>query len=251
MIRALNDTWRNNFVSSTDANKYHLMTGVIFGGWLYLFLVLVGPFDGFSLRMSRRLIVMLPYSLIFSFIYIVILPLQTWLFSKRKRWNLSLELVHVFVVFSSCFYPSYLYYKSNFVVGESSFFDYLFRMYLPTIVILIPLLICLRIFFTQFKTKHETKSKTIKIIGKNKKDFLNTTFENLICIKGADNYVDIYYLKNGEPQNKLIRLTLKKVQQLIPNLVKTHRSYLINIEHIIEWNTTCLLYTSPSPRDRG
>ena len=51
---------------------------------------------------------------------------------------------------------------------------------------------------------------------------------------------------NGKLEKKLLRTTLKKAQIQLPQLVKVHRSHLINPIHFKEWknaNTLILTHT--------
>jgi DNA-binding LytR/AlgR family response regulator len=72
----------------------------------------------------------------------------------------------------------------------------------------------------------------INIFGSVKKDNFKIEFSKLIYIKSEDNYVFIYYLKNDEIKNKMLRSTLSNIHKQIPKLIKTHRSFLVNPEYI-------------------
>ncbi|WP_431122733.1 LytTR family transcriptional regulator DNA-binding domain-containing protein [Flagellimonas flava] len=227
---------RNNLVQPSDAAKYHIWIAIVFSGWIYFFLVLIGPFDIFPLKMSRRLGAMLPYALIFTAAYLIIIPLQKWLFKRQNKWSLVLEASSIVTIFIICLIPTFIYYKSAFILGESAFLDFSLHMYLPTTAVLIPALFFLRVLFFQSLLKRSNTFNKTMIVGNNRKDLLNVSFEDLICIRGADNYVEIYYLKDKNLQKKVMRLPLKKAHQFAPDLVKTHRSYLVNTHHFTNWN---------------
>jgi hypothetical protein len=58
--------------------------------------------------------------------------------------------------------------------------------------------------------------------------------EDLMYIEAADNYVIIHYLDNQKPAKYMIRNTLKRIEQELPNagLVRSHRSFMVNIDNV-------------------
>jgi DNA-binding LytR/AlgR family response regulator len=58
--------------------------------------------------------------------------------------------------------------------------------------------------------------------------------EDLLYIESADNYVMIYYLDGDKPAKYIVRNTLKRIEQELPNagLVRSHRSYMVNINRV-------------------
>jgi DNA-binding LytR/AlgR family response regulator len=58
--------------------------------------------------------------------------------------------------------------------------------------------------------------------------------EDLLYIEAADNYVVIYYIDNQKPGKYMVRNTLKRIEQELPNagLVRSHRSYMVNIDNV-------------------
>jgi len=58
---------------------------------------------------------------------------------------------------------------------------------------------------------------------------------DLILIKSADNYVEIYYRDNNTIRKKLIRNTLRNIEQLLTpynQFIRCHRTCIINAVHI-------------------
>lgn len=96
-----------------------------------------------------------------------------------------------------------------------------------------PFVIILRWFLNNKFSKKSDRLVTLK--GENKLDILKILPEDLICISSADNYVEVNYLSNGQLHKKLLRNTLKAMQDEMPDLLKVHRSHLINPMHFKEW----------------
>jgi hypothetical protein len=58
--------------------------------------------------------------------------------------------------------------------------------------------------------------------------------EDLLYLEAADNYVLIHYLDGDKQLKYMIRTTLKRIEHELPskNLVRCHRSFMINIDHV-------------------
>jgi hypothetical protein len=58
--------------------------------------------------------------------------------------------------------------------------------------------------------------------------------EDLLYLEAADNYVLIHYLEGDKKMKYMIRTTLKRIEQgfSAKNLVRCHRSFIINIDHV-------------------
>ena len=80
-----------------------------------------------------------------------------------------------------------------------------------------------------------TKSHNITLKGENRHDILIISKNQLVALEGANNYVAVYYLVNEQLQKKLLRTTLKKIHQQVPDMTQVHRSYLVNKNHFVEW----------------
>jgi DNA-binding LytR/AlgR family response regulator len=130
------------------------------------------------------------------------------------------------------------------VNGEYSLIQFTLEVYYPIFIILLPIIIFAR-WFVQKKLVNPSTDKIV-LIGSNKLDILQINNSDLVCVSSADNYVDISYLVNNELNKKLLRTTLKSIESQFPELVKVHRSHLINPTHFKEWkdsNTLLLTQT--------
>ncbi|MBN2275799.1 MAG: LytTR family transcriptional regulator [Bacteroidales bacterium] len=58
--------------------------------------------------------------------------------------------------------------------------------------------------------------------------------DDLLYIEAADNYIVLHYLANQKPARYMIRNTLKRIEQDMPEsgLVRCHRSYMVNIDNV-------------------
>ncbi|WP_299278615.1 LytTR family DNA-binding domain-containing protein [uncultured Psychroserpens sp.] len=221
--------------------KYHLLISLIISLWLVLFLILIAPFDIAELTFSARLEILPTYGLISFLAYTILIPIQNWIFKRFKTWTIGTECIFIVLFNIIQIFICYGYYKSSIVNGNYDFQKFGLEIYLPIFFILLPIIIFLRWFLNK-KVPNQTHKKLI-LRGDNKHDVIQLLPEELICISSADNYIEINYAKHGELHKKLLRNTLKSVQNDINGLLKVHRSHLINPSHFIEWkgNNTIIL----------
>lgn len=139
--------------------KHQLLVGFLLGFWLVVFLIIIGPFDAATLPTSSRFKFMYGYGLVFFASYMVIIPIQNWLHKRKKTWNLSLELIIIFIFCLITFYPTYLYYKTDIVNGDFGLHAFLEIIYLPMLVVLVPLILTGRWMIQKFKPQKGWFSK--------------------------------------------------------------------------------------------
>ena len=213
--------------------KYHLLIGLGLGLWIYLFLVLIGPFDIATVSFNNRLKMMPGYGIIFTVFYMLFVLIQRCIEKIFPVGSFSLEFFLVAFIGCSTFFPVYFYYKSSYILGEYALSTFLFQLYLPILSLVLPFLLLLRWFVVKSTKNYEN----FKILGRGKYDQIKLKFSDLIYVKGADNYVEIHYLENQSLKQKLIRSTIKEIKKEVPELIQTHRSYLMNPTHFISWNS--------------
>lgn len=70
--------------------------------------------------------------------------------------------------------------------------------------------------------------------GENNKVVLAIKYNQLLYIKSAGNYLEIFYLKGEKSNKELIRMSFKELDSIIqdPKVVRIHRSYMVNTAHI-------------------
>lgn len=213
--------------------KHHLLVALIISIWLISFLVLIAPFDISELPFSIRLEIMPFYGLIAFAGYLILVPIQRFIFKKLGRWTLFLEILTTVLFNIIVLIGSYYYYKSGIINGEYSLTKFTLEVYYPIFLIILPILLFLRWFLNKKAINYNVDK--IVLIGENKLDVLHINLSDLVCISSADNYVEVNYLVKNELQKKLLRITLKNIHPQAPNLLKAHRSYLINPSHFKDW----------------
>ncbi|EDP69477.1 hypothetical protein FBALC1_05278 [Flavobacteriales bacterium ALC-1] len=214
--------------------KHHAIAALVISLWLTLFLVFIAPFDASDLDFNARIIILPIYGVISFVTYLLLIPLQNWIFLYFKKWTITLEVLFIIVFNFIQIIASFIYYKTDIVNGDYNFQTFSLYVYLPISFILLSIIVFSRWFLN--KKIPSKVENTIILKGDNKLDILKIVPEDLICISSADNYVEVSYLIKGKLQKKLLRNTLKGIQHDVPNLLKVHRSHLINPTHFKEWN---------------
>lgn len=72
------------------------------------------------------------------------------------------------------------------------------------------------------------------IDGENHKVILAIKYPQLVYIKSARNYLELFYLKGEVLTKELVRMSFKELEEKIndPNVIRIHRSYMVNTSHI-------------------
>lgn len=72
----------------------------------------------------------------------------------------------------------------------------------------------------------------IILYSENKTEKIKLENNDLFYLKAADNYVEVYFIKNNTIQKKLLRNTLKNIDLQLStynNFVRCHRTFLVNL----------------------
>ncbi|MEM8583630.1 MAG: LytTR family DNA-binding domain-containing protein [Bacteroidota bacterium] len=206
--------------------------------WLYLFLSLIGPFDAAELSLPIRIILMTGYGLVFFCCYLASYLAQILLIRKSLRWTVWQEIQFTAIFLGLGFPATYLYYISGWMNGDWPFPIFTTQIFLPTLAIILPVLLIGRYLLGRQEQKEldlNPSSKSITIVGDSRLDHLNLHAEELIAISAAGNYCTIFFRVGNKHEKRLLRISLSKAHEQVPQLIKIHRSHLINPQHFIAW----------------
>lgn len=79
------------------------------------------------------------------------------------------------------------------------------------------------------------KASRIHVASENQGESFDLDKMDLLYLKSAENYIEVYFLENGKIQKRIIRNTLKKFAkdwEAEPSLFRCHKSYLINLTRV-------------------
>ncbi|KUJ49732.1 LytTR family DNA-binding domain-containing protein [Chryseobacterium sp. JAH] len=218
--------------------RNHLVIGIFISIWLFIFAFFIRPFDDGTISFAMWILISVGFSLIAFLCYGLLAVFQKFLYQKVSKWNVGFEITSI-VFFQLLFLIStYVYYKSI-LNGGYAFLEFFRTIILKLALISTPIIIFARIYVVQLiPAKVENilpENEDIIIRGENKLDILKIMKSDLICVSNAQNYVEIFFLDGHQLRTKLIRSTLKKIQNDCDFLVQIHRSHLINPSHFKSW----------------
>jgi len=82
-------------------------------------------------------------------------------------------------------------------------------------------------------------NKIVELNSENEGDNLRIQVSEIVFVKSADNYVEVGFRDDGEVRKKMIRNTLKNIENQLKEFnvfTRTHRSCIVNIQHIEKLN---------------
>ena len=109
-------------------------------------------------------------------------------------------------------------------------------IYLPAVLTVFLILAIGRWSFGKYKEKQLEKDK-IEIRGVGNFEGLRLQWKDLIYIQSSDNYVEVFFKEGDKLKTQLIRNKLSTIEEQLPELIRTHRSFLINPMHFNQWKT--------------
>lgn len=211
--------------------KHHLVIGLFLAVWFFLFAFFIKPFDDGSISFRYWIFISVGFSVIAFISYGVLAVVQKIYYEKALKWNAYLEVASL-VFFQLLFLlNTYIYYKTI-LNGGYSFFKFTQIIVLNLALITTPVLILVRVYAVKLIP---IEDENVTILGDNKLDILKIKKCDLVCVSNAQNYVEIFFLENNELKTKLIRSTLKKMENDFRFLAQIHRSHLINPFHFKFW----------------
>ena len=221
--------------------QHNLIVGLLIALWIFAFAFIIKPFDDGTLNFRSWLLISLGFSLLAFFFYSILAVLQKIIYKKISKWNLGLETISILFFFIIYLLGIYTFYKSPILKGGYNFAAFFSVIFIKVALILAPVIILARRYLIKLIP---VKDDVLTFIGENKLDILKIKKADLVCISNAQNYVEIFYLENEKLHSKLIRTSLKKVQDDFAFLLQIHRSHLINPMHFKSWrNSSTIILT--------
>lgn len=212
--------------------KHHLLIGIFISIWLFIFAFFIRPFDDGTITFKKWLLISIGFSLIAFLCYGLLAIIQKSIYKKIAKWNIGFEIVSLMFFHLLFLVSTYIYYKCPILNGGYTFFDFSRIIILKSALISTPIIMLAREYSI---TLIPVKEDYIAIRGENKLDILKIRKCDLVCVSNSQNYVEIFFIDGSQLKTKLIRSTLKKVQNDFDFLVQIHRSHLINPSHFKAW----------------
>lgn len=206
--------------------------GLLIALWLFVFAFIIKPFDDGTINFRAWFLISFGFSVTAFLCYGLLTIIQKSFYERITKWNIGLEIASLIFFYLVYLFGVYAYYKSPILNGGYSFSEFFSVIFIKVALILTPILILARRYLIKLIP---VKEDFLVIKGENKLDVLKIKKADLVCISNAQNYVEIFYTENGKLRSKLIRSSLRKVQDDFTFLVQIHRSHLINPSHFKSW----------------
>lgn len=86
----------------------------------------------------------------------------------------------------------------------------------------------------------DSNNELLTIKGENNKTVIAIKYHQLLFVKSAGNYLELFYLIGEKTVKELVRGKLKELEENMnhQNVIRVHRSYMINVEHISSYKKT-------------
>ncbi len=92
----------------------------------------------------------------------------------------------------------------------------------------------------------ENRRDLVIITDEKNNEFIETESDNLFFLKAASNYVEVFLKDNGQIKARLLRTSLKLVEEKLSEkdyLKRCHRAYLVNLDKIAKVTTNSQGYS--------
>ncbi|PKL77646.1 MAG: hypothetical protein CVV25_14045 [Ignavibacteriae bacterium HGW-Ignavibacteriae-4] len=233
-----------------DSVADKLKMSFVYGAFVALFLLAFQPF-GLNTLESKLVEICLIYGTITTAAIIILNIIIAPLFPKyfdEQSWNTGREITWTIVNILSIGLANAVY--TSYLNDNSLSLKYIFLFEFYTFMVSI-LPITFIIVYNESKSSrrynelshdinqkliaHTNPTSTIKIDSQNQNEELEINSSDLLFIKSADNYIEVYYLESDEVRNSMLRNTLKSVEEIFANnenIIRCHKSYLVNLQYV-------------------
>jgi hypothetical protein len=216
-----------------DLQKKEKWFVTLFTG-LFLFIVLYF-YEGFSIDQG---VSASGHNLLIRCIYFGLLTsgwfgVNEFIISDQFQRLYSQKLLWIIWEIVSCASLVFLLFNFFWVWTELTWSAYFLLLGEFFIVSIIPLGVIY--FFSGINQQKESTTETLLFESENGKEKLSIQADDFIYLTSEDNYISIFFESSGELKNRLLRNTMKRVEQEFQRskyILRCHRSYIINPKKI-------------------
>lgn len=250
-------------MSNNCINQFIALSGKYFKTYLgvsisvFLFILFFQPFPTANFEFENKQLYISGYGLIVFIIQVIVqIIFQAYLIKDKtdEEYNPIWNLLYYFLLLAltSVAFVFYLRYVGNTAIT--------FNLVLRVVVISVsvPVTLYLKNSLQLINGKYQqlldenrliqdrltqftesSSNKSVELSSDNEGDNLIIQVSEIVYAKSADNYVEVGFKEGGEVRKKLIRNTLKNIENQLKEyhvFTRTHRSCIVNIQHIEKLN---------------
>lgn len=238
----------NKPYSFNDDLKYNLRLCAGISVGMFLFFLFFQPLDLKNEDFNNRLVIIAGFGFITFFILgvnLIFLPLVFPGFFKTGKWNIFRDVIFNawgWILISTA-YTFYGRYVGLIEITYHSMFKLLLLGLAPVVIsvvvnqnkILKRYLQSALEIVRKLEPESEEQVGLVTIHSENRSESLELPVDDLIMIKSANNYIEIYWKEGGKVSKTLLRNTLTNIERQLenlPNILRCHRTALVNGTHI-------------------
>ncbi|MFK7833138.1 MAG: LytTR family DNA-binding domain-containing protein [Winogradskyella sp.] len=220
--------------------KHHILISLLVAVWVFVFLYFTEPLDVSELPEKEKLMFLPGYGLVVGFCYMLFLPFQYYLYKHYKQqWTLLSELFFIITFSIVTIVIARNYYLHVVVANEPNPYTlgYMLQtIFMPALATILPIILVARFAFGKYYEKRLDDQK-IEIKGEGNYEGLRLQLNEVISIQSSDNYIEVFYISGHSLKKTLIRNKLSVIDEEFSELLRAHRSYIINPYHFQQWKT--------------
>ncbi|WP_299212078.1 LytTR family DNA-binding domain-containing protein [uncultured Dokdonia sp.] len=230
--------------------RYHFLIGITLGVFTAFLIIFLEPMGANNYSNPYKNLYFTGYGAIVFLSYLFFVFLSNIYMHFLNVWKWLEEILFLFLFISTgivvaFFYTEIFINKSTERLHLDGFLWWYKSMFLGFGIITGILMIVLRRYYgtrtlvsekidSSGSFKNEEMAEKMILKGVLKKDFFKCVPDHILFIKSEDNYVIVYYITPQGTKEKMLRSTLKHIQNQLPDFLKVHRSFIVNPKHIKE-----------------
>lgn len=217
---------------------------VFIGLSVFLVLAVFQPFGTYNFQHAWKYPMLAGYGVVISLGSMAAWEITNRLYHRsapHKIWTLLHEFGLIgFVFFFSA--SMTFFYQRTVLGGSISATGYLLFMAVAMATSIFPIATLLIVQYFRARSEWEKNqwklqnpasedASTITLRGENKHETVTLLKRELLFVRSADNYVEIFLLKNGAPERLMLRIALSRLAAQLddPDFLQTHRSYVVHL----------------------
>ncbi|NJB82200.1 LytR/AlgR family response regulator transcription factor [Wenyingzhuangia aestuarii] len=243
--------WCNKPYFLIDNLKIKLSMVLGVGIFTYLFLLIFQPY-GIDNVIAANPFLIVGYAFLVSFSLFIsyfILPKYFPYYFSVRSWTIQKEASFLLVSFLIISTLNYFYHINFVAVYLPKFSFFRFLVSVLSIGIFPVFFIIFMVERYLYKKHNAPPTDIIQKIRKEKKEVVTIPSDNIkvepltleiddiLFAQSNNNYTTIVFIEDNKVRQELIRITLKKVNEILekyPQFVRCHRSFLVNKNEILE-----------------
>jgi DNA-binding LytR/AlgR family response regulator len=246
---------RPTFINDRTKHDLKVIFSISLG--LFLFILFFQPFELNSLSFNNKLLFLTGLGAItFAIIVLfqIVLP-QVWpkFFKTGFRESEPVYLIHALIwIFLSTAFAFYVRYVGSIKLSMYLVFKIVIMCFSAVVV--------MRLYYNSQSLRHrilqlhenltnvhsqlakyekEPPALNVELFSDNKSEKIVLQSTDLVMIRSADNYIEIVYKENDQFKKKLIRNTLRNIEDMLgyyPEFIRCHRTCIVNKNYIEKLN---------------